>query len=508
MGSNRHGFCGNKVMGGKGEAPAIGIDLGMTYSRVGVWRPEKDRVEILANDIGNRKTPSCVAFTDTEIFIGDSARNQISMNPINTIFDAKRLIGRRFSDPSVQSDMKFWPFKVVVGPCDKPMIVVTYNGKEKQISAEEISSMVLTQMRGIAEACLGTTIKNAVLTVPVDFNASRSQATKDAGVISGLNVLSIIDEHTAAAFAYGLDKKASSGVKNVLIFDLGSCSCDVSLLTIEDGCIEVQATSGDTLLGGVYFDDRMVDHFVQQFKRKHKKDISENPKALKRLRSACERAKKTLSGSIQATIGLDSLFEGIGYESPIARSMMLRIAHEKAKRSSSSTAQATMEIDSFNKSIDFYTTITRMKFEDLNMDLFRKCMELVKWFLINAGLDKSDIDDVVLVGGSTRIPKIQELLQDFFDGKNLWKSIDPDEVIAYGAAARAAVLQERYMEQVNHEMELQRKRIVELELENKRLLAKLNSKQREVNEAKKLAEGYKYEMMNLKTYGRKRPGPV
>ncbi|CAH9074934.1 unnamed protein product [Cuscuta europaea] len=495
-------------MGGKGETPAIGIDLGITYSRVGVWRPQNERVDIIANTFGNKKTPCCVAFTDTEHFIGDAARNQISMNPTNTIFDAKRLVGRRFSDPSVQSDMKFWPFKVVAGPCDKPMMVVTYNGKEKQISAEEISSMVLTQMREIAEACVGTTIKNAVLTVPVDFNYSQCNATEDAGIISGLNVMAIIDEHTAAAIAYGLDKKASSGVKNVLIFDLGSCSCDVSLLRIEDGYIEVQATSGDTLLGGVYFDDRMVDHFVQQFKRKHKKDISENPKALERLRSACERAKKILSGSVQATIGLDSLFQGIEYDSPIARSMMLRTAHEKAKRSSSSSAQVTMEVDFFNKSIDFYTTITRTKFEDLNMDFFSKCTELVEWFLINAGLDKSDVDDVVLVGGSTRISKIQELLQDFFDGKNLCKSINPDEVIAYGAAVRAAGLQERYTVQVNHEIELQRKRIVELELENRRLLAKMKSKQREADKAKKLAEGYMYEMMNLKTYGRKRPGPV
>ncbi|RID79489.1 hypothetical protein BRARA_A02225 [Brassica rapa] len=260
-------------MSGKGEGPAIGIDLGTTYSCVGVW--QHDRVEIIANDQGNRTTPSYVAFTDSERLIGDAAKNQVAMNPINTVFDAKRLIGRRFSDSSVQSDMKLWPFKIIPGPADKPMIVVSYKGEEKQFAAEEISSMVLIKMREIAEAYLGVTIKNAVVTVPAYFNDSQRQATKDAGVIAGLNVMRIINEPTAAAIAYGLDKKATSvGEKNVLIFDLGGGTFDVSLLTIEEGIFEVKATAGDTHLGGEDFDNRMVNHFVQEFKRKSKKDIS------------------------------------------------------------------------------------------------------------------------------------------------------------------------------------------------------------------------------------------
>ncbi|KAJ6322786.1 hypothetical protein OIU77_012599 [Salix suchowensis] len=361
-------------MAGKGEGPAIGIDLGTTYSCVGVW--QHDRVEIIANDQGNRTTPSYVAFTDTERLIGDAAKNQVAMNPINTVFDAKRLIGRRFSDPSVQSDAKLWPFKVIAGPGDKPMIVVTYKGEEKQFAAEEISSMVLIKMREIAEAYLGTPIKNAVVTVPAYFNDSQRQATKDAGVIAGLNVLRIINEPTAAAIAYGLDKKATSvGEKNVLIFDLGGGTFDVSLLTIEEGIFE-------------------------EFKRKHKKDISGNPRALRRLRTACERAKRTLSSTAQTTIEIDSLYEGI----------------------------------------DFYSTITRARFEELNMDLFRKCMEPVEKCLRDAKMDKSSVDDVVLVGGSTRIPKVQLLLQDFFNGKELCKSINPDEAVAYGAAVQAAIL--------------------------------------------------------------------
>ncbi|GKV08148.1 hypothetical protein SLEP1_g19823 [Rubroshorea leprosula] len=386
-------------MAGKGEGPAIGIDLGTTYSCVGVW--QHDRVEIIANDQGNRTTPSYVAFTDTERLIGDAAKNQVAMNPTNTVFDAKRLIGRRYSDPSVQSDMKLWPFKVIAGPGDKPMIVVNYKGEEKQFAAEEISSMVLMKMKEIAEAYLGSTIKNAVVTVPAYFNDSQRQATKDAGVISGLNVMRIINEPTAAAIAYGLDKKAgSSGEKNVLIFDLGGGTFDVSLLTIEEGIFEVKATAGDTHLGGEDFDNRMVNHFVQEFKRKHKKDISGNPRALRRLRTACERAKRTLSSTAQTTIEIDSLYEGI----------------------------------------DFYTTITRARFEELNMDLFRKCMEPVEKCLRDAKMDKSSVHDVVLVGGSTRIPKVQQLLQDFFNGKELCKSINPDEAVAYGAAVQAAIL--------------------------------------------------------------------
>ena len=378
---------------------AIGIDLGTTYSCVGAWL--NDRVEIIPNDQGNRTTPSYVAFTDTERLIGDAAKNQVAMNPQNTVFDAKRLIGRRFSDPTVQSDMKLWPFKVIPGPGDKPMIVVTYKGEGKQFSPEEISSMVLTKMRETAEAFLGQPIKNAVITVPAYFNDSQRQATKDAGTIAALNVMRIINEPTAAAIAYGLDKKASKkGEQNVLIFDLGGGTFDVSLLTIEEGIFEVKATAGDTHLGGEDFDNRLVNHFVAEFKRKNKKDISGNARALRRLRTACERAKRTLSSTTQTTIEIDSLYEGI----------------------------------------DFYATITRARFEELNMDLFRKCMDPVEKCLRDAKIDKSQVDEVVLVGGSTRIPKVQSLLQDFFNGKELCKSINPDEAVAYGAAVQAAIL--------------------------------------------------------------------
>ncbi|KAF2579156.1 hypothetical protein F2Q70_00010598 [Brassica cretica] len=297
--------------------------------------------------------------------------------------------------------MKLWPFKIIPGPADKPMIVVSYKGEEKQFAAEEISSMVLIKMREIAEAYLGVTIKNAVVTVPAYFNDSQRQATKDAGVIAGLNVMRIINEPTAAAIAYGLDKKATSvGEKNVLIFDLGGGTFDVSLLTIEEGIFEVKATAGDTHLGGEDFDNRMVNHFVQEFKRKSKKDITGNPRALRRLRTACERAKRTLSSTAQTTIEIDSLFEGI----------------------------------------DFYSALTRARFEELNMDLFRKCMEPVEKCLRDAKMDKSTVHDVVLVGGSTRIPKVQQLLQDFFNGKELCKSINPDEAVAYGAAVQGAIL--------------------------------------------------------------------
>lgn len=360
-----------------------------------------DRVEIIPNDQGNRTTPSYVAFTDTERLIGDAAKNQVALNPQNTVFDAKRLIGRKFSDPSVQSDLVHWPFKVVSGPGDKPMIVVSYKNEEKMFSPEEISSMVLVKMKEVAEAFLGHTIKNAVVTVPAYFNDSQRQATKDAGAISGLNVLRIINEPTAAAIAYGLDKKGTkAGEKNVLIFDLGGGTFDVSLLTIEEGVFEVKATAGDTHLGGEDFDNRLVNHFVAEFKRKHKKDISGNARALRRLRTACERAKRTLS----------------------------------------STAQTTIEIDSLHEGIDFYATISRARFEEMNMDLFRKCMDPVEKVLKDAKIDKSSVHDVVLVGGSTRIPKIQQLLQDFFNGKELCKSINPDEAVAYGAAVQAAIL--------------------------------------------------------------------
>merc|ERR1711966_118032 len=382
----------------KAEGPAIGIDLGTTYSCVGVW--QHDRVEIIANDQGARTTPSYVAFTDSERLIGDSAKNQTAMNPMNTVFDAKRLIGRKFSEPQVQADVKDWSFKVEAGEADKPMIVVQFHGEKKTFSAEEISSMVLVKMKEVAEAYLGKDIKNAVVTVPAYFNDSQRQATKDAAVISGLNCLRIINEPTAAAIAYGLDKRheANGAEKNVLIFDLGGGTFDVSLLTIEEGIFEVKATAGDTHLGGEDFDARLLQHFIAEFK--NKKDITGNPKALRRLRSACERAKRTLSSTAQTSIEIDSLFEGV----------------------------------------DFYTSITRARFEELCMDLFRKCMEPVEKTLRDAKMDKSQVHEVVLVGGSTRIPKVQQLLSDFFNGKDLCKSINPDEAVAYGAAVQAAIL--------------------------------------------------------------------
>jgi L1 cell adhesion molecule like protein len=320
------------------------------------------------------------------------------MNPDNTVFDAKRLIGRRFDDPSVQSDMKHWPFRVI-NDGGKPKIRVEYKNEEKTFYPEEISSMVLVKMKEIAEAYLGKTVTDAVVTVPAYFNDSQRQATKDAGTISGMNVLRIINEPTAAAIAYGLDKKVGTE-RNVLIFDLGGGTFDVSILTIEDGIFEVKSTSGDTHLGGEDFDNRMVNHFVQEFKRKHKKDISENKRALRRLRTACERAKRTLSSSTQASIEIDSLFEGI----------------------------------------DFYTSITRARFEELNADLFRSTLDPVEKALRDAKMDKPAIHDIVLVGGSTRIPKVQKLLQDFFNGRDLNKSINPDEAVAYGAAVQAAIL--------------------------------------------------------------------
>merc|ERR1719347_1980282 len=343
--------------------------------------------------------PSYVAFTDSERLIGDAAKNQVARNPENSIFDAKRLIGRKFADPIVQADIKLWPFKVISGTGDKPMIVVNSQGEEKKFHPEEVSSMILLKMKDTASSYLGTTVTDAVVTVPAYFNDSQRQATKDAGTISGLNVLRIINEPTAAAIAYGLDKKGSSEC-NVLIFDLGGGTFDVSILTIEDGIFEVKSTAGDTHLGGEDFDNRMVNHFIAEFKRKYKKDISDNKRAVRRLRTACERAKRTLSSSTQASIEIDSLYEGV----------------------------------------DFYTSITRARFEELNADLFRGTLDPVEKSLRDAKMDKGAVHDIVLVGGSTRIPKIQKLLQDFFNGKELNKSINPDEAVAYGAAVQAAIL--------------------------------------------------------------------
>jgi len=379
------------------SGPCIGIDLGTTYSCVGIW--QNDRVEIIANDQGDRTTPSWVGFTETERLIGGAAKNQGNLNPQNTIFDAKRLIGRKFDDKVVQEDMKHWPFKVIRGDAGKPLIEVEYLGSKKTFSAEEISAMVLTKMKQIAEAYLGETVRNAVITVPAYFNDGQRQATKDAGVIAGLNVLRIINEPTAAAIAYGLDKRGG-GERNVLIFDLGGGTFDVSLLTIDDGIFEVKATAGDTHLGGEDFDNRMVKHFAEKFKKETGKDITNNARALRRLRTTCERAKRTLSSSTEAAIEIDSLYEGQ----------------------------------------DFYTKCTRALFEQLCMDLFKGCIIPVEKVLTDSRIDKSKVHEVVLVGGSTRIPKVQQLLQEFFNGKELNKSINPDEAVAYGAAVQAAIL--------------------------------------------------------------------
>ena len=374
---------------------AIGIDLGTTYSCVGWWKD--NRCEIIANDQGNRTTPSYVAFTETERLIGDGAKNQSSMNPENTIFDAKRLIGRKFDDPALQADIKTFPFKVI-SDNNKPKIQANYKNELKDFQPEEISSMVLIKMKEIAESYIGEDVTDAVVTVPAYFNDSQRQATKDAGQIAGLNVLRIINEPTAAAIAYGLDKKEEE--KMVLIFDLGGGTFDVSLLSIDDGIFEVKATAGDTHLGGEDFDNIMMKYFIDEFKRKNKVDLSENKRALRRLKTSCERAKRSLSSSNTASIELESIHEGI----------------------------------------DFFTSITRARFESLCMNLFQKCINPVSKVLQDAGIAKSGIHEIVLVGGSTRIPKIQELLSSFFNGKELNKGINPDEAVAYGAAVQAAIL--------------------------------------------------------------------
>lgn len=379
------------------DGETIGIDLGTTYSCVGVW--QNDRVEIIANDQGNRTTPSYVAFTDIERIVGDGAKNQASSNPENTVFDAKRLIGRSITDEAVVRDKKHWPFNIVPGNNNNPLIQVKYKNELKTFSPEEISSMVLIKMKEIAESYLGKPVKNAVITVPAYFNDGQRQSTKDAGTIAGLNVLRIINEPTAAAIAYGLDK-SKDVEKKVLIFDLGGGTFDVSVLSIDDGIFEVKSTAGDTHLGGEDFDNRMVEHCCMEFKRKHRLDIGDNLRSLRRLRTACERAKRTLSTQTQAHIEIDSLFNGV----------------------------------------DYNTTITRAKFEEMNNDFFRKCMVPVEQVIKDSKFSKSEIDEIVLVGGSSRIPKIQQMLSDYFGGKELCKNINPDEAVAYGATVQATLL--------------------------------------------------------------------
>jgi len=375
----------------------IGIDLGTTYSCVGVVK--NGRVEIIANDQGNRITPSYVAFTsEGERLIGDAAKNQLTSNPENTIFDAKRLIGREFKDKSVQADMKYWPFKVV-DKASKPHVQIsTGKGEDKLFAAEEVSAMVLTKMKEIAESYLGKKVTHAVVTVPAYFNDAQRQATKDAGTIAGLTVMRIINEPTAAAIAYGLDKK--EGEKNVLVFDLGGGTFDVSLLTIDNGVFEVVATNGDTHLGGEDFDNRVMEHFIKLFKKKTGKDIRKDNRAVQKLRREVEKAKRTLSTEFNTRIEIESFFDGE----------------------------------------DFSETFTRARFEELNIDLFRNTLKPVQKVLEDSGLKKSDIDEIVLVGGSTRIPKVQQLVKDFFDGKEPSRGINPDEAVAFGAAVQAGVL--------------------------------------------------------------------
>jgi L1 cell adhesion molecule like protein len=371
--------------------------LGTTYSCVGVYI--NDKVEIIPNDQGNRTTPSYVAFTKNERLVGDAAKNQVANNPDNTVFDAKRLIVRKYNDPIVQKDIKLWPFKVEAGVDDKPLIVVDYKGETKKFHPEQISAMVLEKMKEIAEAYLGKTVTDAVVTVPAYFNDSQRQATKDAGSISHLNVLRIINEPTAAAIAYGLDKKTAKE-KNVLIFDLGGGTFDVSLLTIEDGFFEVKATNGDTHLGGEDFDNKIVEYCAGEFLKKSGMDIRSDPRAMRRLRTQCEKAKRTLSASTFADIEVDALREGQ----------------------------------------DFSLKLSRAKFEELCLNYFKDTLIPVENVLKDAGLSKNQVDEVVLVGGSTRIPKVQQLITEYFNGKEPNKSINPDEAVAFGAAVQAAIL--------------------------------------------------------------------
>jgi heat shock protein 5 len=376
--------------------PVIGIDLGTTYSCVGIFK--NGRVEIIPNDQGNRITPSYVAFTDEgERLIGDAAKNQLTLNPENTVFDAKRLIGRTWDDKSVQHDAKFLPFKLV-NRGNKPFISLNVGGKEKEFTPEEISAMVLVKMKEIAEAYIGKKVVNAVVTVPAYFNDAQRQATKDAGTIAGLNVLRIINEPTAAAIAYGMDKKEAE--KNILVFDLGGGTFDVSLLTIDHGVFEVVATNGDTHLGGEDFDQRVMDYFIKLYKKKTGKDARQDKRSVQKLRREVEKAKRTLSSQHQARIEIESFYDGD----------------------------------------DFSETLTRARFEELNIDLFRSTIKPVQQVLDDSGMGKGDIDEIVLVGGSTRIPKVQQLVKEFFNGKEPSKGVNPDEAVAYGAAVQGGVL--------------------------------------------------------------------
>jgi len=385
---------------------AIGIDLGTTYSCVSVFR--NGTCEIIANSDGERTTPSWVAFNSTEKLVGQSAKSQAAMNTANTIYDAKRLLGRKFSDPVIQNDMKHYSFNISGDKDDKPVITLEDG---TVYYPEQISAMILTEMKRTAENYLGHDVSKAVVTVPAYFNDAQRQSTKDACRIAGLEPLRIINEPTAAAIAYGLDKQVEDkgAEKNVLIFDLGGGTFDVSLLTIDDGMFEVKSTAGDTHLGGEDFDSRMLTHFIEEFKRKEKCDIRGNQRSVRRLRTACEKAKRTLSSSASAMIEIDALYDGK----------------------------------------DFYSSITRARFEELCADLFRGCLDPVEKVLRDAKMDKSAVHDVVLVGGSTRIPKIQKLLSDFFNGKEMCKSINQDEAVAYGAGVQAAILSGDKSEAIN-----------------------------------------------------------
>ncbi|MFS7994508.1 putative Heat shock protein 70 family [Helianthus anomalus] len=391
-------------MSTKVKSTPIGIDLGTTYSCVAVWFDQHNRVEILPNEQGNTITPSCVACNDGQVLVGEGAKNQITRNPINTVFGVKRLMGSRFSDIKLQKDLASWPFKVIEGSTDKTIIVLEHMGANKEFSPEEISSMILKNLKEAAEAYLGTTVRDAVITVPAYFSDKQRQATNIAGTLAGLNILRLINEPTAAAIAYGLDTFANPNhpkQKNVFVFDLGGGTFDVSLLTISrEGTISVKAVGGDTHLGGEDFDKAMVDHCVQEFKKKHKKDANINARAIGRLKVACEKAKRDLS----------------------------------------STTQTSIEIDCFYDGIDFSMKVTRAKFEELNASFFRKCIQHVENCLRDGNVHKHNVDDIILVGGSTRIPKVQQMLGEFFDWKPLCKTINADEAVAYGAAVLAANL--------------------------------------------------------------------